>query len=281
MDRRKTFPPDVQFEKTPRKERPKDRIESAVDPEARTAVKRSKLTIGYKSQNLCTTGGVMLDVQTVPANEHDQDATVAMTSTIQHIFRLTPKALLGDSAYGHGRHRLHLAMQGIRVVAPIQQSLNPTGLFQGAKFTYDANQDVYLCPNGERSVRKNHTPQLEGSQYRFDKATCLACPLYTQCTTSKHGRSVFRSDYVSLYEEAQAYNESLAGKADLLQRYVVERKNNELKNNCGLGFAKTRSRLSLQLKALCAAMVVNLKHAVRKLLHPKPGFLRHARTSLG
>ena len=274
-------PADVHFEKTPRKERPKDRIESAVDPQARTAVKRAKVIVGYKTQNLCTTAGVILEVRTVPANEHDQDATADMVGTIQHFFGQTPAALLGDTAYGHGRHRTRLALQDIQVVAPVQQSLSPTGLFPAARFTYDADADVFLCPNGERSVRKNYTAQLEGTQYRFDKKTCLACPLYTQCTTSQSGRSVFRSDYVHLYESAQAYNESLAGKADLLKRNVVERKNHELKNNCGLGRAQTRSRTSLQLKALCAAMVVNLKHTVRQLLNPRPGLLRHARQALG
>jgi hypothetical protein len=275
------LPADVQFEKTPRAERPKDRIESAVDPGVRTAVKRSKATTGYKTQNLCTTNGVVLETRTVPANEHDQDATADMTATIQHFFGQTPTALLGDTAYGHGRHRALLAKQGIHVVAPVQQSSNPKGLFSTTRFTYDTDTDVFICPNGERSVRKYYTAQLEGSQYQFDKKTCMACPLYTQCTTSESGRRVFRSDYVNLYEEAQAYNVSLAGQADLRKRNVVERKNNELKNDCGLGLVKTQSRTSLQLKALCAAMVVNLKHTVRKLLNPKPGFLRHSRTALG
>lgn len=275
------LPADVQFEKTPHEKRPKDRIESAVDPEARTAFKYSKATTGYKTQNLCTTEGVILDIRTVPANEHDQDATADMVATIQHFFGKTPAALLGDTAYGHGRHRMKLARQGIRVVAPVQPSPNPTGLFQATRFTYDVDKDIFICPNGEQSVRRSHSPKLEGTQYRFAKKTCLACPLYMQCTPSQSGRSVFRSDYANLYEQAQAYNESLAGQADLLKRYVVERKNNELKNDCGLGLTRTHSRATLQLKALGAAMVVNLKYMVRKLLNPKPGFLRHARSALG
>ncbi|MGG1555904.1 transposase, partial [Paenibacillus ferrarius] len=278
---RADLPDDVQFEKTPRDERPKNRVESAVDPQARTVVKRSKATIGYKTQNLCTTEGVILEVRTVPATEHDQDATADMVATIQHFFGQTPAALLGDSAYGHGRHRMLLAEQGIHVVAPVQQSPNPTGLFPSSLFSYDANEDVFICPKGERSVRRNRSAKLEGTQYRFNKKICFACPLSTQCTTSESGRSVFRSDYVDLYEEAQAYNESLAGQADLRTRYVVERKNNELKNDCGLGLTQTHSRTSLQLKALCAAMVVNLKHTVRKLVNPKPGFLRHVRAAHG
>jgi hypothetical protein len=275
------LPAGVQFEKIPRKERPTDRIESAVDPEARTVFKRSKENTGYKVQNLCAGAGPVLNVETVPASEHDQDAVPDMVSTIQHFFRLTPKALLGDTTYGHGRQRELLAMQGVEVVAPVQKSLNPTGLFSADLFTYDPDKDAYICPNGEQSVRKAYNTKEEGTQYRFNKTTCSACPLYAQCTTSKNGRSVFRSDYIGIYEKAKAYNESLAGQADLKKRSMVERKNHELKNNCGLGLVKTKSRTSLQLKALCAAMVVNLKHTVRILISPRPGFIRYPRTAVG
>lgn len=276
------LPEGVQFEKTPRNERPKDRIVSAVDPEARVANKRSKVIIGYKTQNLCTTDGVILDTRTIPANEHDQDATADMTATIQHFFRQKSATLLGDSAYGHGRHRTLLAKQGIHVVAPLQTYENPTGLFPSSSFAFDADQDVYICPNGEQSVRKNYNAKLEGHQYIFDKQTCFSCPLRMQCTSSeKSGRRVFRSDYVDIYEEARNYNDSIAGQADLQKRYIVERKNNELKNDCRLGDSKTRSRASLQLKSLCAAMVVNLKHTIRKLINPKPGFIRRTQTAIG
>lgn len=276
------LPEDIHFEKTPRDERPKDRAVSAVDPQARVASKRSDVIIGYKTQNLCTTGGVILDTRTIPANEHDQDATADMTLTIQRFFAQTPVALLADSAYGHGKHRLLLAKQGIQIVAPLQTYENPTGLFRSTSFTYNAEKDVYVCPNGKQSVRKNRNNKLEGHQYIFAKQTCFECPLRAQCTNSeKSGRRVFRSDYVDIYENARVYNESEKGQEDLRKRYIVERKNNELKNHCGLGHAKTRSQTSLQLKSLCAAMVVNLKHTVRKLINPKPGFIRHARTVMG
>jgi transposase len=274
-------PADVQFEKIPRGERPKDRIESAMDPEARTGLKGKKETVGYKTQNLCTTGGIILDARIVPANEHDQTAVPDMAATIQQFFGLTPAALIGDTAYGHGRHRVRLAKQGVSVVAPVQPSTNPTRLFGIASFIYEKEQDKFTCPGGEQSVRKYHTPQLDGTQYRFDKQACASCSLRTECTTNASGRTVFRSDYAHLYEKATNYNASLAGQEELRKRYVVERKNQEMKNNCGLGHALTRSRISLQLKALTAAMVVNLKYAVRKLRNPKSGFLRHRRPALG
>lgn len=268
------------YEKIPKNKRPKDRIESAVDPQARTAVKRSKVTVGYKTQNLCTTGGVILDTRTIPASEHDQQATAGMVATLQRFFSRTPAALIGDAAYGYGPQRVLMARQGVHVIAPVPVSVNPTGLFPIASFVYDADRDAFTCPGGQQNKRRSHNAKLEGAQYFFDKKVCAECPLRAQCTTNETGgRTVFRSDYASVHERAQKENASVAGQEALRKRKLVERKNQELKNDCGLGRTKTRSRLALQLKATCAAIVVNLKHAVRKLLSPNPGFLRRARAS--
>jgi hypothetical protein len=282
-DEAKTDRPEgIAFQKIPRNKRPKNRIVNAAYPEARIAGKRSQTIIGYKTQNLCTTSGVILDVRTIPATEHDQDATADMTATIQHFFGVTPSALLGDSVYGHGRNRLRLSMQGIHVVAPLQSYENPTGLLPSSSFQYDADRDVYICPEGKQSVRKSYNRKSEGHQYIFDKQTCRACPLRSQCTESeKSGRTVFRSDYVAIYEEAREYNESLTGQAELRTRLLGERKNKELKNDCGLNNVQTRGRVSLQIKALSAAMIVNLKYVVHKRINPRPGFIRRAQKAVG
>ena len=271
----------ITYEKIPRAERPKDRIISAVDPQARV-VKRSLPIIGYKTQNLCTSTGVILDVRTIPANEHDQHATADMVSVIQQLFGVTPSALLCDAAYGHGWHRELLASKNIRVVAPLPANENPKGLFSSSEFRYDADKDVYTCPGGQQSVQKRYIRQLKGHQYYFEKQACHSCPLRSQCTSSKeHGRRVFRSDFEELYEAVRQYNESITGKAELQQRLIVERKNKELKNDCGLNRIHTRSRAGLQTKALTAAMVVNLKLIVRRKATPKPGFIRRARKVAG
>jgi transposase len=275
-------PEPIQYRKLLLSERPKNRILSAVDPEARIARHGSKIIYGYKTQNLCTAGGVILDVRTIPANEHDQEATADMTSTIRRFFGVTPSALLGDSAYGHGRNRVRLAAQGITIVAPVQAYENPTGRLPLSEFVYDAENDVFICPEGQKSVRKRYNRKLEGRQYFFAAQTCRACPLRTACTSkAKGGRSVFRSDYAEQYTAARTYNESLAGRAELLKRFVIERKNKELKNDCELDQAQTRSRTTLQIKAQTSAMVVNLKLLVRKFANPKPGFLRRAHVAVG
>lgn len=269
----------IAYEKIPGKDRPKNQIISVTDPDARVGKKNYTTTRGYKTQNLCTAGGVILDTKVIPAMEHDRDAMVEMIQGIQSFFKITPSVVLGDTAYGHGKQRVALASLGITTVAPVVTPQNPTGLFDISRFSYDRENDVYLCPNNKTTVRKNYNSKSEGWQHFFKKTDCAQCPLRLECTTNKSGgRSVFHSDYYDLYITAKTYNASEYGKEEYKLRYRVERKNQELKNDCGLGEVQTRSKKAVSMKAKLAAIVVNLKHTVRRLFDPSPGFIRRART---
>jgi Transposase DDE domain/Transposase domain (DUF772) len=262
----------VQYEKIPRRERPSHRIISANDPEARFGAKnRFTMIKGFKVQNLCSCSSVVLDTRVIPASEPDRDAMVSMIHVIQSFFNITPKTLLGDTAYGYGKQRLELARLGVNVVAPVPSS-KPA---ESIRFTYHEEKDAYTCSNEKETVRKNYKPQLEGWYYFFDKKTCRDCPLRSQCTkNATQGRGVFHSNYFDIYEAARTYNQSDEGIQDHKQRYLVERKNQELKNDCGLGEPKTHGRRTLQIKSTLAAIVVNLKLTVRRLIAPSHGFKR-------
>lgn len=266
------------YEKIPRNERPSHRIISAYDTDARSGPKNRFLVInGYKTQNLCTTQGVVLETKAIPASEHDSEAMVEMVKGIQSFFDITPKAVLGDTAYGLGKQRIALKEFQIEVIAPVPPTNNPTGRYSNEHFLYDADRDVYICPQKKETVKKINLPVYEGKQYHFDKKDCNVCPFRSECTTSKAGRTIFRSDYADEYEKARAFIESEQGKAELRKRKRVERVNNELKNYCGLGRPQTRGLMALNIKAKLAGIITNLKLTVRRLCDPKPGVLRRTK----
>lgn len=265
----------VRYEKIPPSSRSTDRIVSASHPDVRIGKKNTSTSIrGFKIQNLCTTNGVLLDTRVISAIEHDRDAMVEMVTGIQAFFRVTPSAVLGDTAYGHGKQRERLEGCGISVVAPVPTTQNPTSLYDISRFTYHADKDVFTCPNGKETIRKQYSPQSSGTQYKFGKKNCDGCPFREECTTNKSGRTVFRSDYHNIYEQAKKFNETDEGKEAHKRRYWVERKNQELKNDCGLGDPRVTRQKSLGMKTSIATIVVNLKLVVRKLFAPKPGFIR-------
>jgi hypothetical protein len=276
-----TGTPQKEYEKIPQKERPAHRIISAQDPDARIGAKtRFKMIKGFKTQNICTPDGVIVNVKAIPASEHDREAMADMVKEIQVAFGITPQVILGDTAYGHGKQREALFMLGTKVIAPVIKSQNVTGLYDISRFTYHREKDLYTCPGEKETIRKRHSTDLEGWQYYFGKANCSTCPLKVECTTNhKEGRTVFQSDYYDVYAAATAVNESEAGKEAYKKRIVVERKNNELKNDCGLGEPRTKGLKALDIRAKLAAIVINLKFTVRRLIAPNPGFLRYPRKS--
>jgi hypothetical protein len=263
------------YEKIPHTERTKDRMVNAVDPDMRVAKKNKKTTIkGYKVQNVCATSGIVLNVSVIPANEHDRDAMFPMVNELRTFFHFTPRSVLGDTAYGHGKQRALLDTIGIPIVAPVAPEQNPKNLYEHSKFSYDVEHDRYGCPNGKSSYRKYYIVQSKGWQYSFGKQDCQPCPFRSACTTSKEGRRVFHSDYRAFYEAANVYNGTSDGQWDRKKRLLVERKNQELKNDCHLGAPRTRSKKALAVKSYLAAMVVNFKLTLRRLTAPKPGFNR-------
>ncbi|RAV02753.1 transposase [Paenibacillus sp. YN15] len=265
------------FEKVPFDQRSADRIVSVVHPEARIGHKtRFKMIEGFKTQNLITSSRVILLADVVPANEHDRDATVSMVNTLLQLFPVVPRFLLGDSAYGHGAQREKVAALGLQVVAPLPLTPHPTGLYDATRFEFETEHDRYRCPQGHITVRQYDNVKLEGAQYYFPKAACANCPLRAECTTNKNGRSVFRSRYAAHYEAGAALNASEEGRYLSRRRKRVEQKNQELKNDAGLGYTPKASYALLRIKASMGAIVTNLKHAVKRLSHPRPGFLRRA-----
>lgn len=264
---------DPRYVKIPFKERSTNRIFNLTDPDVTVSKKNGTKTTGYKIQNLITSSEVVLSVKAVPAIEHDRTAMYGMVKEIQEFFRSTPNAILADTVYGHGQQRLQLAVLNIPIIAPVQQSENPKGFFNNDRFTYNSEKDVYICPNNRNSVRKNRNTKINGTQYHFGKQ-CTDCPLKSECTDSVTGRSIFQSDFHDIYEKAIVFNESIEGKAIYSIRLIVERKNQELKNDCGLGQLQTRSKEQVNIKATLAGIVTNLKLTVRRLINPKPGFIR-------
>lgn len=101
--------------------------------------------------------------------------------------RRKPK-VFGDSAYGSGEFQQHLEDHGIDSGCKTQKpSPPPGGLFAKDQFTIDLDADTVTCPNAVTvTIRRGKT----GKGHAAFAENCTACPLRTQCTTSKAGRRI-------------------------------------------------------------------------------------------
>lgn len=89
-------------------------------------------------------------------------------------------------------------------------------LFDKNAFVLDWDNSLILCPNGIS------LPFHEGGIVHFPEDQCLACPLRSQCTTSKHGRTISIHPDESLLVELRQRQTTEVGRAQLRQRVSVE-----------------------------------------------------------
>ena len=264
----------VKYLEMDKKQKPSDRIVSVYDPEVRCGYKTIKKSfIGDKVQVVeSSKSHLILLAEPIAGNEADGQALVPLVNSVVNEFDVRPSETVADSAYGWGSNRELMHSNHIRLTAPLPKaSHSASGLFQSSEFQYIPEEDVVICPAKQKSYRKTHITESQGTQYVFDKETCNTCPLKAQCTKSKSGRTVFISDYAELIKEGMEYNASEAGQEALKARYEIERTNNEMKRHHGLERPRTRGRSKFRISVKITSILINIKVMVKSLTkRPKP-----------
>src|SRR5262245_24698625 len=100
----------------------------------------------------------------------------------ERAFGLKPKRLTADTAYGTGKLLAWLLGRDIAPHIPVWERYERTdGMFARTAFAYDAERDVYICPNA-RPLRTSGTVH-DGRvrNYLSQPGDCRACELKERC----------------------------------------------------------------------------------------------------
>src|SRR5262249_18824555 len=101
--------------------------------------------------------------------------------------------VLADRGFHDSKELLACDQPGVTAYVPSfsTSNANVEGCFDKRDFVYKADEDVYLCPAGERLTYR-YSNEDDGKVMRHYWATaCPACPLKEQCTTGRE-RSIKR-----------------------------------------------------------------------------------------
>jgi Transposase DDE domain len=175
-------------------------------------------------------------------------------------WKLHPRQVTGDTRYGTEENIQGVEDMGIRAYMPLPDWGDKAGYFGLARFRYDAEQDVYRCPEGQLLRFLHHEYTTERVAYRAKAAVCNVCPAKAQCTPSVHGRVVQRSFYAEYVERVRAYHQTPAYEKAMRKRQVwVEPLFAEAKDWHGLRRFRLRRLWRVNGEALLIAAGQNLK----------------------
>jgi transposase len=207
------------------------------------------------------TSGAVNEGQLLPAliNQHTEN-----TENTQDL-----KIVVADSQYGTVNNYLECHDRGLKAhLAPFKDGQNRHGKFSDEAFSYDPQDDVYLCPAGQRLKRTPDDGQRETLTYRCKTKVCRACPLRDRCTDAKRGRTLRRhlrhEEVRLLREKAQSFR----SKKDLRTRqHLMER---SFAHAVRFGFKRARWRglWRVKIQEYLTAAIQNIMILVRHVKEP-------------
>jgi transposase len=189
-----------------------------------------------------------------------------------------PAQVVVDGGFTSRENIMAMAEQGIDMIGSLPAA-NPSSAgqqrqrgvsekFHLDKFSYDAQQNIYRCPQGASLTAKGREfcPGVVLHKYVAKAEVCAACQFRAECCPGNqhHGRSVIRAVHSPQVREFTEKMETETAKSIYRQRgAVAEFPNAWIKDKLGLRQFRLRGLLKVRLEVLWAALTYNVQQWIR------------------
>jgi len=188
-----------------RRERP-DRQISLTDPDARSMATagRGSGTVGYNVQTAVDTEHHLIVTHEVTNVGNDRAQLSPMAKQTKEVLEVDELDVVADRGYFDSEEILACDQAGITVTLPKPQTSGnkAKGRFVKADFRYLADEDVYLCPAGERLAYHYTNEEAGLTLRRYWTNACQHCTIKKRCTTGKE-RRIRRWEHEEVLEAVQ------------------------------------------------------------------------------
>jgi transposase len=163
---------------------------SMTDPDSRLLEKKnSSRTVGYNAQIAVDSSEHLIVVEEVTQEGNDSQMLAPMAIAAKEALGVEQLRVTADTGYySHQQMRLS-AEQGIEAyVAMSKRPAAGDGLYPKESFAYDAQRDLFVCPQGAELTRHSDTIRSSGvyQTYYASVAACRDCPVRQQCTRGRY-----------------------------------------------------------------------------------------------
>lgn len=237
---------------------------SPTDPDA-TPMKSSAgaaAKLGYHDHYVVDGGKarIILAALVTPASIMDNTPMLDLERWARFRWHLHPTIAVGDSKYGTIENIVGLEQDGIEAFLPTADLSQRTGFYPLERFSYDADRDQFMCPQGHTLPLYSRKKTEQVFVYRAEANVCNACPVKVKCTDSKSGRYLYRSFFYPYLARVDTYHQTEAYKKAMRKRSVwVEPLFGEAKQWHGLRRFRLRGLWKVNIEGLLIAAGQNLK----------------------
>ena len=179
---------------------------SLTDPDARSMATsgRGSGMVGYNAQAAVDTRHHLIVAHEVTNVGTDRGQLSNMAKQTKAALETDTLDVVADRGYFNSAEILACDEAGITVTLPKPLTSNnkAKGRFVKQDFRYVAEEDVYLCPAGERLVYHYTNVENGLTLHRYWTTACQGCAIKDQCTTGKE-RRITRWEHENILEAVQ------------------------------------------------------------------------------
>lgn len=238
---------------------------SETDPQAAWSLKDGPGRFSYEVNYLVDDShAIIIDVAATPARlSQEIVAAKEMLERSAGAVGFAPEVIAADKSYGTGPFLSWLLERKITPYIPVlDRTAQTAGKLTRDAFAYDAEHDVYICPQGHELPLRRVTAETRVKRYKAKASQCRDCPLRAHCTDAP-SRTVVRM----MDEEARQKVRDLSA-TDAFQAARVRCKKIEmlfayLKRWLKLTRLRLRGLSGANEEFLLAATAQNLKRLVK------------------
>ena len=243
---------------------------SLTDPDARSMVKAGGgSTVSYNVQTAVDNKHHLIAAHEVTNAPSDRSQLSSMADQAKTALNAKALTVIADPGYYKGQEIVACYDADITALVP-KTNTSPgkaKGRYSKADFRYDAEQNEYLCPAGQRLTYRFDSVENGMRLWVYMTYECSSCPLQSKCTTASAKR-LKRWEHEHRLEMAEVELKKNPG-AMRQRKRLVEHPYGTIKHWMGSTHFLTKRLPNVQAEMSLHVLAYNLRRAINVLGVPK------------
>lgn len=235
------------------------------DSEAKTGYKSiDDAFFGYKT-HLSMTEERLITAAVITSGEKPDGPELQALIEKSQANGIEVKEIIGDTAYSGRNNLKYGAENDIKIISKLHPFISNGTRKEEDAFTFNKDAGMFVCPSGHLAIRKARTGKKNSrsnqvTTYYFDIEKCKKCIKREGCyKEGAKSKSYSVSIKSQEHLEQNEFQESEYFKNRYRERYMIEAKNSELKNQHGYDIALSSGLFGMRIQGAIAIFNVNIK----------------------
>lgn len=239
-------------------------LEYSKDQDARTGHKTADTSFfGYKTHLAMTPERIITAATITSGEKHDGKEMKELIEKSQNV-GIEVEAVVGDGAYSEKENIEYAKDNKIKLASKLSKTVTHGN--RKKEFEYNKDANMYVCPEGHMAIKKvrSGSTNEKVNAYFFDVEKCKRCPQKEGCykegsKTKSYSVTIKKKVHIKHME----YMETEEFKELYKERYKIEAKNAELKNNYDYQDAQCCGLLGMTIQGSTTIFLSNMKRILK------------------